>query len=98
MALTEKQVSIVARLARIELTEEEKKRFGHELSAILDFVGKLNEVDTDLVHPMTGGTRVTNAMRPDAEVSRLLEGEGDELICEASSRENGLIKVKSVFE
>ena len=98
MLLTEKEVSIIARLARIELTEEEIRRFQNELSAILDFVGKLNEVDTDGVYPMSGGTRVINAMREDREVSDLLEGESDTLLEQVPARRNRWVEVKSVFE
>lgn len=52
MKLTEKDVVYVAELAHLELTSEEIKRFQPQLEAILEYVQKLNELDTDRVEPM----------------------------------------------
>lgn len=49
--LTKKEVEHVAKLARLGLSSDEKKKFEKELSDILDFVEKLNEVKTDKVEP-----------------------------------------------
>jgi aspartyl-tRNA(Asn)/glutamyl-tRNA(Gln) amidotransferase subunit C len=46
MPLTRKDVERIARLARLELTSEEKERFRRQLSSILDHVKKLQELDT----------------------------------------------------
>ncbi len=52
MALTEKDVRYVAELAHLELTEEEVKKFLPQLDSILDYMRKLNELDTSQVEPM----------------------------------------------
>ena len=52
MALTEKDVRYVADLAHLELTEEEVKKFLPQLDSILDYMQKLNELDTTHVEPM----------------------------------------------
>ena len=52
MSITEKDVIYVAELANLELTEEERSRFAKELSSILDYIGRLNELNTDDVPPM----------------------------------------------
>lgn len=52
MKLTEKDVVYVADLAHLELTAEEVKRFQPQLEAILEYVQKLNELDTTRVEPM----------------------------------------------
>ena len=52
MALTEKDARHVAQLAHLELTEEEVKRFLPQLDSILDYMQKLNELDTTNVEPM----------------------------------------------
>lgn len=50
--ITEKDVVYVADLANLELTAEERIRFTRELSSILEYIGRLNELDTENVPPM----------------------------------------------
>ena len=52
MSITEKDVTYVADLANLELTVEERVRFAKELSSILEYIGRLNELDTADVPPM----------------------------------------------
>lgn len=52
MTITEKDVTYVADLANLELTAEERTRFAKELSSILDYIGRLNELNTESVPPM----------------------------------------------
>lgn len=52
MKLTEEQVRYVADLANLSLNPEETTHFAEELSQILTYVDKLNELDTDHVEPM----------------------------------------------
>lgn len=53
MTLTEKDVRYVAELAHLELTEDEVSRFVPQLGAILEYVQKLNLLDTTNVEPMS---------------------------------------------
>ncbi|MEA2289587.1 MAG: aspartyl-tRNA(Asn)/glutamyl-tRNA(Gln) amidotransferase subunit [Solirubrobacteraceae bacterium] len=59
------QVLHVARLARLELTEEEVGRMTGELSSILGHIEKIEELDLDGVRPTTHVVEVANALRPD---------------------------------
>jgi aspartyl-tRNA(Asn)/glutamyl-tRNA(Gln) amidotransferase subunit C len=52
MPLTEKDVGYVAELAHLELSEDEVRRFNPQLDAILEYMQKLNELDTSNVEPM----------------------------------------------
>ncbi len=52
MAFTEKDVESVAELAHLELTEDELKKFLPQLDSILQYVQKLNELNTSHVEPM----------------------------------------------
>lgn len=52
MALTEKDVRYVAELAHLELSEGEVKRFLPQLDSILQYMEKLNRLDTSRVEPM----------------------------------------------
>lgn len=65
MALTSKEVEHVALLARLSLTEEEKLLFSKQLTLILDYADKLNEVPTDNVEPLTHILPVYNIFKPD---------------------------------
>jgi aspartyl-tRNA(Asn)/glutamyl-tRNA(Gln) amidotransferase subunit C len=59
------QVLHVARLARLELDEDEVRRMTGELSAILDHIEKISTLDLDGVPPTTHVVDVPNALRPD---------------------------------
>ena len=96
--ITKEDVQHIAHLARIELTREEEERFEHELSAIIQFVERLKEVDTAGIEPMTGGTHLENVMRRDAERDEMLEGKSPELIIAAPEKKDRWIRVRSVFE
>jgi aspartyl-tRNA(Asn)/glutamyl-tRNA(Gln) amidotransferase subunit C len=52
MKVTEKDVAYVADLANLELSEEECRGMLHDLNSILDYVDRLNELDTSDVPPM----------------------------------------------
>ena len=52
MKVTEKDVAYVADLANLELTEEERTGMVRDLNSILDYMDRLNELDTSDVPPM----------------------------------------------
>ncbi len=52
MKVTDKDVAYVADLANLELTEEERARMVRDLNSILDYVDRLNQLDTSKVEPM----------------------------------------------
>ncbi len=59
------QVLHVARLARLELTEDEVGRMSAELSSVLENIEKIAELELDGVAPTTHVVEVANALRPD---------------------------------
>ena len=65
MAITREEVLHVARLARLELTEEEVERFRGQLSAILDAVSKVSELDLADVPPTSHPLDLANAWDED---------------------------------
>ena len=65
MAITREDVLHVARLARLELSEEELERFGVQLSAILDAVGKVGELDLEDVPPTSHPLDLVNVLAED---------------------------------
>jgi aspartyl-tRNA(Asn)/glutamyl-tRNA(Gln) amidotransferase subunit C len=64
--LTEAQVRHIAKLARLTLSDAEVKKFASELTAILDYVEVLKEVDTSKVAPAAQVTGLQNSLREDA--------------------------------
>jgi len=65
MKITRAEVEHVAVLARLELTEEEKEMFTGQMDAMLAYVDKLNEVNTDGVVPTSHAVPMENAFRED---------------------------------
>lgn len=59
------QVLHVARLARLELSEEELERMSGELSGILEHVDRITALDLDAVEPTTHVLALENVLRPD---------------------------------
>ena len=58
-------VKHVARLCRLNLSDEEIKLFTRELSDILTYIEKLNKLDTDAVKPLTHVLPLSNVLRED---------------------------------
>src|ERR1051326_488401 len=52
MKVTKKDVAFVAELANLELTDQERRRMLRDLNSILEYIDRLNELDTTNVPPM----------------------------------------------
>ena len=65
MAITREEVLHVARLARLELSDAEVERFQEQLSAILEAVSKVSELDLADVPPTSHPLAVANAWAED---------------------------------
>ncbi len=63
--IDEAQVRKVAKLARLELSDAEIGEFTGQLSAILGYVEKMNELDTESVEPLAHSLPVSNVFRED---------------------------------
>jgi aspartyl-tRNA(Asn)/glutamyl-tRNA(Gln) amidotransferase subunit C len=63
--LTREDVLKLARLAKLDLSEEEIAEFSGELSAILEYVEQLKNVEVDGLKPTNQVTGLTNVTRPD---------------------------------
>jgi len=59
------QVLHVARLARLKLTDEEVERMSSELSAVLDHIENISQLDLDGVEPTTAVVELENVLRAD---------------------------------
>jgi len=65
MALTREEVANVAKLSRLALTEKELETYTEQLGKILQYVEKLNALDTSKVEPMISAAAKGNVFRPD---------------------------------
>jgi aspartyl-tRNA(Asn)/glutamyl-tRNA(Gln) amidotransferase subunit C len=66
MAITRNEVLHLANLANLEFTEEEVDRFTRQISSILDYVARLNELDTSAIEPTSHVESGSHALRDDA--------------------------------
>ncbi len=91
--ITIKDVEHVAKLARLELTEEEKELYTKQLGDVLKYVDQMNEVDTAHVKPMCQVIDFYNVMREDKVVQEISK---EELMANAPDVENGFFKVPKI--
>ena len=95
MKITRKEVEHVAKLARLALRDEEIDILTGQLSNILTYVEKLNELDTRDVDPTAHVLPIKNVLRED-EVKKSLERE--KAIGNASDRTDEFFRVPKVIE
>ena len=94
MKLSQQEVEHIASLARLKLNEEEKAKYSQELSAILDYVEKMQAVDTTGVEETSQVTGLNNVMREDKVIE---SGISEELVANAPEAGNGYIKVPKIL-
>jgi aspartyl-tRNA(Asn)/glutamyl-tRNA(Gln) amidotransferase subunit C len=87
------EVLHVAKLARLALTEEEVERFRAQLSAILEAVGKVSELDLEGVPPTSHPLDLVNVFAEDEPRPSL---ERDDALANAPDRERGFFAVPPV--
>ncbi len=85
----------VARLARIELSEEEKATFGNQLEQILTYMEQLNQLDTTGVEPTSHAIPINNAFRKDENRPSFPQ---EEVMSISPDQESGHFKVPRIIE
>ncbi len=97
MKLSIDDVSHIAKLARLELTDGEKRMYAEQLSVVLEYIEMLDEVDTEGVEETCQVTGLSNIVRKD-EVIECDKDTRDKLKALFPEREGNLLKVKKVFD
>lgn len=87
-------VSHIAKLANLPLTEEEKKKFEKQLAEVVEYIKKLQEVDTKNVEPTGQITGLKNVQRTDIAAPSLSQNEA---LSNASVTYNGFFQVKGIL-
>lgn len=95
MSLSIQEVKKIAQLARLELTPEEEARHAETISAVLEYMKILNEVDTEGVEGTYQVTGLANVVREDVVVPSELR---DKLMGQMPKIENEELVVPAVFE
>ena len=111
MKVTDKDVSYVADLANLELTEEERKGMLRDLNSILEYIDRLNELDTSEVPPMAqvsdrygvdhskqGSERFAYASREDVLEGLRKSLPHDEALANAPDADEHFFRVPKVIE
>lgn len=97
MKITRKDVDYVAKLARLELAEDEKEKYTAQLESILEYIEQLNKLDTKDIPPTSHVLDLRNVWRKDAARKASAE-ETEKLLANAPEREDNFFKVKKVIE
>jgi len=95
MKINSQEIERLAKLSKIELSQEEKQKFPGELSAILEYVELLNEVNTDEVEETSQVTGLTNVTREDDD--NYTFEKSDMIASMPDTNEEGELKVHAVF-
>ncbi len=95
MKVEEKTVRHIARLARLQVTDEEAKNLETELSSIMNWIEQLNEVNTDDVQPLTSIVEVSLKQREDVVTDG---GYPEEIMKNAPLSEDNFFMVPKVVE
>ncbi len=95
--INRQQIEHIAKLARIELTEEERGKFTTDLSSILDYVDKLNQVDTSRAESIKQITGLENITRED-ESKKYDKAIREKLLKEIPKRKKDYIQVPKILE
>jgi aspartyl-tRNA(Asn)/glutamyl-tRNA(Gln) amidotransferase subunit C len=90
MAISRDEVVHVARLARLELSEDELERFAEQLNAILEAVGKVSELDLEGVEPTAHPLDLVNVWAEDEPRPSLTV---EEALANAPDREGDSFRV-----
>jgi len=95
MKITKDEVLYVADLARLDLDEASIDRFAAQIGTILDYVDKLNEVDTEGIAPTSHAIFLTNAFREDEPKEHL---DREKALANAPEKEDGSFVVPKIIE
>jgi aspartyl-tRNA(Asn)/glutamyl-tRNA(Gln) amidotransferase subunit C len=95
MSIDKKAVDHVARLARLDLSDDERERMRAELGQILEHAERIQSLDLDGVPPTSHTVPVRNVMRTDEVRPSLTQ---DEALSNAPEAEDGRFKVPRIIE
>lgn len=93
--ITDETIDYVGILAKLELSDEEKEQAKKDIGRMLDYIDKLNELDTDGVEPMSHVFTVSNVFREDIVTNR---DDRDNMMQNAPGAKDGMYQVPRTVE
>ena len=93
--INKKVIKRLATLARFELTEREEEKLRKDLQSIIAFFGELQELNTEHITPIAGGTHLRSIFREDRSSENTHHKSGVE---DFPEKDNGFLKVPPIFE
>lgn len=93
--INEATVKTVAKLSRLDLTDLEIKDFSTQLNAILGYVEKMNELDTEAIEPLAHCLDVSNCFREDVVKESL---PAEKTLANAPQVDDGFFKVPKILD
>lgn len=88
-------ITHVAKLANLSLNDNEKEKFESQLTSVLSYIERLNEVDTKNVEETSQVTGLENVLREDEARPSLPQNTA---LSQAPTSHNGFFAVKGIFE
>jgi len=95
MKITREEVQRVALLARLQFSPQEEEILTGQLDKILQYMEKLNQLDTTNVEPLAHAVDIVNAFREDRVANQPSPGG---LLANAPAREKDFFKVPKIIE
>jgi aspartyl-tRNA(Asn)/glutamyl-tRNA(Gln) amidotransferase subunit C len=95
MKISKDEIEHIAELARLSLSDREKEVFGLQLSSILGYMEKLNELDTSSIQPTSHVLSLSNVMRNDISKNSLPR---DEALKNAPACTDKFYRVPKIIE
>lgn len=92
--ISDETIEYVGILAKLELSEDEKERAKKDMGEMLDYIDKLNELDTSAIEPMSHVFPVNNVFREDKVTNK--DGSEDTLANAPSRKDDGFKVPKTI--
>jgi len=95
MSLTRQEVEHIAELAKLALSEEEKTLYQEQLSAILEYAGQLNQVDTSAIPPTASVLPLRSVLRADEPHASMPR---EDVLANAPTVQDNCFTIQAVLE
>ncbi len=93
--ISDETIEYVGILAKLELSEEEKEQAKKDMGSMLDYIDKLNELDTEGVEPMSHVFPVNNVFREDVVTNG---DDREQMLANAPQKKEGTYMVPKTFD
>lgn len=93
--ISDETIDYVGILAKLELSQEEKEQAKKDMGSMLDYIDKLNELDTQGVEPMSHVFPVNNVFREDVVKNK---DDRENILRNAPEEKNGAFMVPKTFD